>query len=102
MTGDDREEWQKRRAVLTALWDVREKLGESPTVSQYQEERSVPSVTAIKKVYGTWNEAKEAAGLETVEFQDPPDPADPEAAEEWERTKRRLRNGEDPLNGGDA
>lgn len=52
---------------LAALREAAERLGESPTKSQYEELGLQPASATIMRQLGGWNEAKEAAGLETFE-----------------------------------
>lgn len=61
-----------RKAVVTeedcirALQEAAEEIGKSPTKAEYEELPITPSSTSIIRVIGGWNEAKEAAELETV------------------------------------
>lgn len=50
-----------------ALNKAAKELGKSPTYSEYKSLDISPSITTIRKYYGSWNEAKVAAGLETLE-----------------------------------
>lgn len=50
---------------LDALREAAERLGKSPTKSEYEELGLTPSSSTIIRVIGGWNEAKENAGLET-------------------------------------
>lgn len=50
---------------IEALQEANERLGESPTIEAYEELDITPSSTTISRVLGGWNDAKEAAGLET-------------------------------------
>jgi len=52
---------------LDALREAAEQLGESPTKPAYEELDITPSSTTITRIVGSWNEAKERAGLETYE-----------------------------------
>ena len=52
---------------LEALREAAERLGESPTKAQYEELGSTPASGTIIRTVGGWNEAKEAAGLETYD-----------------------------------
>lgn len=52
---------------LDALREAAERLGESPTKKQYVELDVTPAASTILRVVGSWNEAKERAGLETYE-----------------------------------
>lgn len=52
---------------LDALREAAEQLGESPTKTAYDELNITPSSTTITRLLGSWNEAKEQAGLETYE-----------------------------------
>lgn len=51
---------------LDALQEAEEILGESPTKQQYENLKLTPAHSTILRVMGSWNEAKEAAGLETI------------------------------------
>ncbi|WP_436346256.1 homing endonuclease associated repeat-containing protein [Natronorubrum sp. FCH18a] len=51
---------------LEALRRAAERLGESPTKAQYEELGLTPASATIIRTLDSWNEAKEAAGLETV------------------------------------
>ncbi len=50
---------------VEALREAAERLGESPTKAQYEDLGLTPASATIQRVMGGWNEAKEAAGLET-------------------------------------
>lgn len=50
---------------VAALLTARRRLGESPTKAQYEELGLTPASATIQRVMGGWNDAKEAAGLET-------------------------------------
>lgn len=50
---------------IEALRAAAELLGESPTKAQYEALGLTPASATIVRVMGSWNEAKEAAGLET-------------------------------------
>lgn len=52
---------------LAALREAADRLGESPTKAEYEELGLTPASTTIRRVVGGWNEAKEAAGLQTFE-----------------------------------
>ncbi|KAB7515287.1 homing endonuclease associated repeat-containing protein [Halosegnis rubeus] len=52
---------------LDALRRAAADLGESPSKVQYEKLGHQPASTTIMRVVGGWNEAKEQAGLETVE-----------------------------------
>jgi hypothetical protein len=49
---------------LEALQRAAEELGESPTKAQYEELGLTPASATIIRAFGSWNEAKAAAGLE--------------------------------------
>ncbi|MEF8756642.1 MAG: HNH endonuclease, partial [Halobacteriales archaeon] len=53
------------RECIEALREAAERLGESPTKAQYEELGLTPASATIIRTMGSWNEAKEAAGLET-------------------------------------
>jgi hypothetical protein len=52
-------------ACLDTLREAAERLGESPTKAQYEELGLQPASATILRQLGSWNEAKQAAGLET-------------------------------------
>ena len=52
---------------IEALREAAERLGESPTKAAYEELGLQPAASTILRVMGGWNEAKEAAGLDTYE-----------------------------------
>ncbi|ELY54859.1 homing endonuclease associated repeat-containing protein [Natronolimnohabitans innermongolicus] len=52
-------------ACLEALREAAQRLGESPTKAQYEELGLTPASATIIRTCGGWNDAKEAAGLET-------------------------------------
>jgi len=49
---------------INALQSAADQLGKSPTLSEYSELGVSPSAGTIKNVVGSWNEAKDVAGLE--------------------------------------
>lgn len=74
---------------IEALRRAAEKLGESPTKAQYEDLGTTPASSTIVRVMGGWNEAKEAAGLETYRSTGPRHEPKPEdvvlpADESWE------------------
>lgn len=50
---------------VRALRRAADRLGKSPTKSQYEDLDVTPASTTIRRIIGGWNEAKERAGLET-------------------------------------
>lgn len=54
---------ERQRNCVEALKEATEQIGDSPTVQEYRELDVQPSETTIKEAFGTWNAAKEAAGL---------------------------------------
>lgn len=50
---------------LSALREAADRLGKSPTKSEYEDLGLQPASGTIQRVVGGWNEAKERAGLET-------------------------------------
>lgn len=52
---------------IESLERVARELGESPTRAQYDDLGLTPAGGTIQRVFGSWNEAKRAAGLETYE-----------------------------------
>jgi len=57
---------------LEALQEARGRLGETPSRSQYEELDISPSATTIMRLFDSWNEAKERAGLELLTREDGP------------------------------
>lgn len=51
---------------LEALHEARQRLGETPSRAQYEGLDLTPSATTIMRLFGSWNEAKERAGLELL------------------------------------
>lgn len=51
---------------IRALHEAAAELGKSPSKTEYEEMAITPSSTTIVRIVGNWNEAKEAAGLDTV------------------------------------
>ncbi len=86
---------------LEALREARERLGETPSRAQYEALDRSPSATTIMRLFGSWNAAKEQAGLETLsqggcegrsgnEIQPKPDDVDlPEGKDWYELTPRQ-------------
>ena len=64
-TMQDRIDEAKRRLAISYLQDARDALGESPSISDYDELDPPMASRTIKDLFGSWNEAKEEAGLET-------------------------------------
>jgi hypothetical protein len=52
-------------ACLDALREAADRLGESPTKAQYEELDLTPASTTIRRIFGSWNEAKTRAELRT-------------------------------------
>lgn len=50
---------------LRGLREAAEQLGESPTKAQYEALDITPASTTIRRLFGSWNDAKVQAGLET-------------------------------------
>jgi len=78
---------------ISALQEAAEELEESPSASQYRNLDIYPSGPIIKKNFGSWNEAKKAAGLEYYEkdkIGEPPEILDV-SQEEWENSSRQMR-----------
>ena len=67
---------------IEALREAADRLEESPTKETYEELGLQPAASTILRVMGSWNEAKEAAGLETYE-----------QGENGERRSNRSRTG---------
>jgi len=51
------------QSCINALQRAAEEVGRSPTVDEYRDLNITPSATTIQRVCGSWNEAKEQAGL---------------------------------------
>lgn len=56
---------KRKQVMIKALQQSAEKLGKSPTVREFNDLETSRSSTVIKQAFGTWNNAKKAAGLET-------------------------------------
>lgn len=56
---------EKREDLIRLLRSAADELGKSPTVQEFNSLDLEVSATAIRRTFGTWNEAKEAAGLDT-------------------------------------
>lgn len=74
---------------LDALREAAERLGESPTKSEYEELGLTPASGTIIRVVGGWNEAKKRAGLETYRsngsrVQPKPEDVELPDGKEWE------------------
>lgn len=54
---------EQQQNCIEALREAADQLGDSPTVREYVELGLKPSQNTIKKAFGTWNAAKEAAEL---------------------------------------
>lgn len=81
---------------VDALREAAEELGESPTKAQYEELGLIPASGTIQRVMGGWNNAKEAAGLETYashgsRVQSKPDDVDLPDGLVWEQLTRYQR-----------
>lgn len=62
--------WSKDDCI-NALRTAAEQIGESPTIREYRDlDIDGPSEDTIRDRFGTWNDAKEAAGLEAFEYGD--------------------------------
>ena len=84
---------------LDALRAAARELGESPTKAQHEELGLTPAASTVLRVCGSWNEAKERAGLETCTQEEsggrqvqpkPPDVEIP-ADEKWEELTPQQR-----------
>jgi len=64
LQGNAQPEEIDRDAVLDDLREVAEELGKSPTTREYNNHNSVYTVKYIQRLFGSWNAAKEEAGLE--------------------------------------
>lgn len=85
---------------IAALRRAADELGESPTKAQYEDLGYTPAHGTIQRILGSWNEAKEAAGLETYKvggsrqgsgIQPKPDWVDLPEDEEWDELSSHQR-----------
>jgi len=58
---------REKEKMLRRLQQAAEELGKSPTIREYRSLDFEISADDIKRGFGTWNEAKEAANLKTVQ-----------------------------------
>lgn len=80
---------------IDALQRVTDQLGESPTYKQYQECDVLPAASTIKRIFGTWNDAKRAASVKQYaqtkySVDDVPDRV-PHTQAEWEEMTKDRR-----------
>ena len=64
-TGSEDVPRSRRERIVDRLQRAAEEFGESMTIREFRESEYDLSEQAIKDEFGTWNEAKEAAGLDT-------------------------------------
>lgn len=83
---------------ISALHEASERVGGSPTKSEYENLDITPSTSSIVRILGSWNEAKEAADLEQYDCKmggpspDPkPDHVDLPDDKEWEELSGNMR-----------
>lgn len=86
-----------KQDCISGLLQAREILGKSPTVKEYQQLDVSPSIPTITKRFGTWNNAKEVAGLTTNKWpQDVLAKGSPDNLDftesEWKGLSRQKRN----------
>jgi hypothetical protein len=64
---DSRDNSHTKQDCIDAVQEVAETLDKSPSVSEYKRHKKEkhPSYITIRKKFGNWNKAKEAAGLST-------------------------------------
>ena len=60
-----REPWT-RQDILDALIDGATRLGQTPSIALARADEHLPSVATVAKVFGSWNDALAAAGLEAL------------------------------------
>lgn len=60
---DDQE--KRKKEMIKLLQHAADELGKSPTIREFKALDLEPSVHSIKRAFGTWNDAKREAGLET-------------------------------------
>ena len=58
---------QRQQEMIELLKNAEEQLGRSPSVQAFESLEFETSAYNIKRAFGTWNDAKRAAGLETYE-----------------------------------
>lgn len=84
---------------IESLREAAEILGKSPTKTEYEDLGLTPAHGTIRRVMGSWNEAKEAAGLETydwrtagaAEVEPKPDWVELDEDEEWDELSGHQR-----------
>ncbi|WEL16749.1 HNH family endonuclease [Halorhabdus sp. SVX81] len=88
-----------REDCIRAIQDAAERLGASPTKAEYEALGLTPSASTILRVVGGWNEAKEAAGLQTyaqgenggIDVQPKPDWVELPAEKDWKELSGNMR-----------
>jgi hypothetical protein len=75
-------------ACLDALREAARRLGRSPTKAEYEELGLTPASATVVRTLGSWNDAKEAAGLSTnpssgSRVDPPPDGVSEEIRDRW-------------------
>lgn len=56
-----------QEACIKSLKSVADDLGHSPSIREFEEAHTILSYATVIRLFGTWNDAKEAAGLDTVD-----------------------------------
>ena len=51
---------------IEAIQEAQERIGKTPTMSEYKDLDIKPSMTTIRRLLDTWNNAKKEANLETI------------------------------------
>ena len=59
---------QRQQEMIELLKNAEEQLGRSPSLRDFQSLEFETSAYVIEKAFGTWNDAKRAAGLETYDW----------------------------------
>jgi hypothetical protein len=84
---------------IESLREAEEILGETPSGTQYKKLSLVPSHSTMMRKFGSWNEAKKKAGLDTLgkgdrndtDIEPKPDDLELDSDEQWEELSPHQR-----------